>query len=257
MKTRTHWIGGLAVVVGVQLLAVRGLAEEDLSNLAKELIRLRGEVESLHDAFEADKRQHKDAMRSYAQRRLELESEVQRKELEIKKLRQATDRSREEKARASSQATALSPVVRSTINRLTQHVEGSLPFKRDDRLSELQGIGKKLEKGELSAPRAMNQLWTYVEDELRLARENGQFSQVIEIDGKEQLADVVRLGMVMLFFSTNDGRVGFAEKKGDAWQYTAIDGEDAKKVQALFDAFEKQVRTGYFVVPYAISGGVR
>ncbi len=257
MKTRTKWIGVLTVVMGVQLVAVRGLAEGDLTELAQELIKLRGEVESLHDQFETDKRQHTDRMRSLAQRRLELESEVQRKELEIKKLQQSVARSRKEKERASTQATALSPVVRSTIHRLTQHVETSLPFKREDRLTELAEIGKKLEKGDLSAPRAMNQLWTYVEDELRLARENGAFSQVIELDGREQLADVVRLGMVMLFFSTNDGRVGFAEKQGDAWVYTQVDGEDGKRIQGLFDAFEKQVRTGYFEVPYAISGGVR
>lgn len=257
MNTRTKWFGALAVMIGAQLFAVRGLAEGDLTELAQELIRLRGEVESLHDQFETDKRQHTDRMRSLAQRRLELESEVQRKELDIKKLQQATARSRQERERASTQATALSPVVRSTVDRLTQHVEGTLPFKRDDRLAELAGIEKKLEKGDLSAPRAMNTLWTYVEDELRLARENGAFSQVIELDGKEQLADVVRLGMVMLFFSTNDGRVGFAEKKGDAWVYTSVDGEDAKRIQGLFASFEKNVRTGFFEVPYAISGGVR
>lgn len=253
--TRTL-LTGLAFTFAVGA-SVPARAADDATKLAEALIALRSEVEALHDELDTDKRQHKDRMRSLAQRRMELEGEVQRKELEMKKLLQAVERSREDEARASSQANALRPIVAKMIDELEAHVDASLPFKREERLVELTEIDKKLASGASSAPRALNQLWTYIEDELRLSRENGMFSQVVTIDGNEQLAEVVRLGMVMLFFETKDARRGFAVRDEGAWSYQQVDGLAAKHIEALFDAFEKQVRTGYFEVPNALQGGVR
>ena len=187
-----------------------------------------------------------------AERRAELEADVQRRELELKKLQQAISASDRERNKARADADALRPLVGEVIKSLGAHLDGALPFKLEDRRAGLTEIQTKLDKGELSAPRALNQLWTFVEDELRLARENGLFQQTIARDGKEELADVIRIGMVMLFFRTNDGAYGYANKSGDAWSYTTLDPAAAKPLGDLFDAFQKQVRTGYFVIPNAL-----
>ena len=73
------------------------------------------------------------------------------------------------------------------------------------------------------------------------------------IHGTEQLVDVVRIGMVMLFFKTAEGAVGHAVKQGDTWTTrTLTEPEDRKRVLRLFDNFKKQIRVGYFEIPNAL-----
>jgi hypothetical protein len=105
----------------------------------------------------------------------------------------------------------------------------------------------------VSAPRALSRLWTFVEDEFRLTRENGLYQQTIEVDGQEHLADVVRIGSVALFFKTNQGAVGYAVPNANGYQYQAESNAEARKrIASLFDSFRKQIRAGYFELPNAI-----
>ena len=71
---------------------------------------------------------------------------------------------------------------------------------------------------------------------------------------------MARVGMVMIFYKTKDGRVGKAEWKNDRWVWTPLhDPDDRKRVFTLFDSFKKQIRTGFFELPRALSapGGDR
>jgi len=256
-STKKKVAAGLVVAFGLAVPVVGLTADEELSKLAERLIQLRGEVESLNDDIESKQQSHKNRMTSLAQRNAELEAQIQRQELETKKLQQQIEELRRE-ARAADQASAaLRPVAKDVMKKLERRVDHGLPFTRDERKAEIDDIRTKLEKGDLSTPRALNQLWTFVEDELRLTRENGMFRQTIELDGEEQLADVVRVGMVMLFFRTGDGRYGHAERTGQGWEFRIIEDAGRDRVDDLFDAFERQVRTGYFEVPNALPGDDR
>ena len=232
-------------------------AGDEISELAEKLIGLRGEVESLHDAINSKQQDHRNRMASLSQRRAELEAQLQRQELDVEKLRRKISEIEETAASADEESAALRPVAMSSARSLEDHLSSSLPFTLDKRLAEIEQVRSKLSKNEISAPRALNQLWTFVEDELRLSRQNGLFRQTIELDGEEQLADVVRLGMVMLFFRTGDGRYGHAQRSGDDWSYSVLDEGADDDVEALFEDFEKQVRTGYFRIPNALPGGAR
>lgn len=231
--------------------------EDDLGALAEQLIQLRGEVETLHDQIESEQQDHRNRMSSLSQRRAELQVQIERQELELEKARRQIDELRQKSKTVDDESAALQPVATNSAKKLETHVKSSLPFTSVERVSEIDGVRSKLSKGEVSAPRALNQLWTFVEDELRLSKENGLFRQTITIDGEEQLADIVRVGMVMLFFRTGDGRYGHATQQGDNWTYTVVEGEAAEKLELLFDDFEKQVRTGFFTVPNALPGGAR
>lgn len=253
MKATNHRLIAAATCTALGVgLAAKSYADDSVETLAKQLVELRSTVEQTHEELESERKQHYARMTSLTQRRAELEADVQRRELELKKLQQAISVSDRERDKARADADALRPLVAEVIKSLSAHLDAALPFKLEDRRAGLTEIKSKLDKGELSAPRALNQLWTFVEDELRLARENGLFQQTIARDGKEELADVIRIGMVMLFFRTNDGAYGYANKSGDAWSYTTLDPAAAKPLGDLFDAFQKQVRTGYFVIPNAL-----
>ncbi|MEL7371850.1 MAG: DUF3450 family protein [Myxococcota bacterium] len=246
-------VGAAFVVLGPTIAL--GADEEDLTTLADRLIKLRGEVETLHDDIESKQQQHRNRMASLSQRRAELESQIQREELQYKKLQRQVDEVNAKAKTIDEASMALRPVVKTVSSLLEQHVAAALPFTIGERSAELKQVRAKLERNELSVPRAINQMWTFVEDELRLCRENGIFRQTILLDGDEQLADVIRLGMTMLFFRTDDGEVvGRAVKTNDIWAFQPLTGEPAAVANNLFGEFERQVRTGFFRIPNALPG---
>ena len=131
-----------------------------------------------------------------------------------------------------------------------------MPFKVEERLAEVEEIRTQVETGALQANRAANRLWGFFEDEIRLTRENGIYSQTIELDGQRMLADVAKIGSMMMFFRTQDQRYGHVARNGGAWQYRVIDDADGiAATQVLFDSLQKQIRQGYFELPYAVAGG--
>ncbi len=249
---------GVAALVAVCPALANAQSGEDLTTLADRLIKLRGEVETLHDDIETRQQQHRNRMTSLAQRRAELEAQIQRQELQLKKIRRDVGELRSQAKTIDEESALLRPVAKNAAETLEKHVDRSLPFTVEERKADIKEKIRKLEKGELTTPRTLNQLWSFVEDELRLCRENTMFSQTVVVNGEPVLADVVRLGMAMLFFRTNDGSItGRAVRTNDAWTFEPLDGTQAKQADELFDAFERQVRTGFFTIPNALPGETR
>lgn len=135
------------------------------------------------------------------------------------------------------------------------HVRAGLPFKQAERVADIDSFRNDLLSGAIPPARAVNRLWALYEDEFRLTRENGLFSQTLRIGNERVLADVVRLGSVALYFKTQDGRVGLAQRAGSAWTFVeATDPVDRERIDTLFDALRKQIRQGFFELPLAVNG---
>ena len=81
---------------------------------------------------------------------------------------------------------------------------------------------------------------------------------IIPLDGQEVLADVARVGMVLLYFRAPDGRTGRAVHEREGWRWVAYDAstpsgrEQDLQVRALFDALAKQIKGGFFHLPNAL-----
>jgi len=242
------------ILAGTFGAAVAADGNEGISALAERLIDLRGEVETLNDELESQQQQHKNRMNALAQRQASLESELQSKELQLKKIQKNLEEKRE-KIRAQNEASQeLIPVVESLSRNIKAYVDSGLPFQLEDRLAGPEKIVEDVDSDEMTAPRALNRMWSLVEDEFRIAKENGLFRQEVVVNGNAQLSDVIRLGSVMMFFRTPSEVFGIARREGDGWKYVVASGEEEKMIDDLFKNFEKQVRTGYFQVPNAIEG---
>lgn len=235
--------------VGAFLASSIVLAQGQVKDLAERLIGLRGKVESLQDEIEAKQQDHRNRMSASAQRRASLDAEIQSKELQLRQLRQSIAEQREKNRKANESAAAITPTLKEVAAVLSRYVDGSLPFKTEDRKKSVDELLAKVERGDVSAPQGLNRLWSLYEDEFRITRENGLFKQEIVVNGKEQLSDVIRLGTMMMFFRTNSGAVGSAQREGADFVYTEAGGESAEQINDLFSAFEKQVRSGFFEVP--------
>jgi len=238
------------------ILAAQPAAEGDnLEVLAEELVRIRGEVESLNSELNRRQDQHRNEMSSLAAQKGELEATARREQLRVDQLDEDLARNRERAEQAGIAGESLVPVAQQAIMSLRQHIDTSLPFKPQERLTALAEIETQLETGSLAPPRAINRLWGFYEDELRLTRENGLYSQVIRLDGQQVLADVARLGTVAMYFKTRDGHYGQAERSRDAWRFARLDDRAAiQRIDALFESLRKQIRTGYFELP---NGAIR
>ncbi|MGF1508295.1 MAG: DUF3450 family protein [Myxococcota bacterium] len=254
MKTvRFLSVIALGIPLGFGALA-RAQGDDNLEKLAERLIDMRGEVESLHDDLESQQQAHKSRMSSLAQRTATLEAEIQAKQLQLKKLNKALEEQREKTKAQNEAAAAITPVVKDVAEMITSYVNGGIPFQLSDRVNGAQKIVKDLEANDITAPRALNRLWTLTEDEFRIVKENGLFRQEISVEGDEQLSDVLRLGSMILYFRTSDGKFGYAQPAGDDWSYVVVSGAPAEQIENLFQNFEKQVRTGYYTIPFPPGG---
>jgi hypothetical protein len=224
-----------------------------LSKFAEQLASLRAEVEALSSEVDSAKDDQRARLRSLQTQKTDLDMQLQREQRRIKQLQVKMDEQKQEVARETEVVDALKPALLESIEGLRGSIRSGLPFKRTERLAELDKLEGQVKGGVISPQNGANRLWQLTEDEFRLSRENGIYRQTIQLDGEDMLVDVARIGMVAMYFRTDDERYGYVRKVGDDWTYEQVTGEeDREKVQRLFDDFKKQIRVGYFELPNAL-----
>lgn len=230
-------------------------SQDSLDALAEELVGLRGQVESLNTELNRMQEQHRAEMNSLAAQKGDLEATRRREELRIRQLEQDLEENRERARQAGVEGEALVPVANEIVARLESEIRRAFPFKVEDRLDALAEISTQIESGAIDPPRAINRLWRFYEDELRLTRDNGLYSQIIPLGGDRVLADIAKIGALAIYFQTRDGRSGYATRSGEEWNFTVIEsGAERQQIAALFDSLKKQIRTGLFELP---NGSIR
>jgi hypothetical protein len=227
--------------------------DREIENLVDRIIELRGDVEELDSRLQSLKKEHESRMSSLARREGELTSQREAQKLQIKKLEKKLADLREQVREAGVATEELEPVIVEAIDGMREYVRSSLPFKRGERLASLDELETQLKNDALEPPRVANRLWSFHADEIRLTSESGIFRQPIEIGGEERLVDVARLGMMMLYFRTDDEQYGYATNGANGWSFEYVDGSRQRdQVASLFDSLRKQIRTGYFQLPNPI-----
>lgn len=241
----------LSVAIGAQQPDAPGA-------LVESLIKLRAEVEQLNSEVELSRQESRTQMAALSAQKAELSAAVGRSELNVRKLRDDLAKREAEASAAGVAGDALKPVLLAAIDGLRRQIASGLPFKQAERLAEIDELKRQLEAGSLAPPRAANRLWAFYEDEFRITRENGIHSQTIALDGEDVLAEVAKVGSMMLFFRLGDGRVGAARRGGDGWRFEVLtDPDDNRRVLAYFDSLGKQIRQGWFELPGNVAGGGR
>jgi len=235
--------------IGLVFVAATLWADQ-LSTLAQELIRLRSEVETLSSEIENKKQEQRSRLKTLAIQKAEIEAAIQKETLRIKQMHLSLSRKQAEAAKGSFDQTALVPVIMKAIAGAEAAIEKGVPFKKKERLAELADIRTQVETGTANPFAAIARLWSFYEDEYRMTKENGIFRQSITVNGEEKLADIARIGTVMMFFRLSDGTLGRVERIGDRWDYRVETGKKQReRIALLFDSLKKQIRTGFFELP--------
>lgn len=256
MRARSCLLLMIAVVAGPVSARPSAGPSTDISakRLAEELVTLRSEVEALSEELETRRAEQREELSSLAQRKAEVESEARREELRIRRVDAALEEQRAAVAKAVDGERELTPAVLAAGDELRAHVRRGIPFQTEERLAAIDEVTSALAAGELSPTKAALRMWALHQDEARLVKESGLYRQPIDLDGERVLAEVARVGMVLLYFKTPSGVVGRAVKSGATWRYEVLTGaDDVRRTEQLFDAFKKQLRAGWFELPVALS----
>jgi len=238
------------LALALMLTSTAVAAPDDGATRAERLAALRGEVDELSQALRLDEQALSSRLQTLDLARTELEVQIRQEELALKQLQLQIDATREEVSAEGEASYVLIPSVEAGIADLRPTIEAGLPYRVAERLTVLDELETGLQAGTLAPHRAASRLWQTYEDELRLGRENAIDRQTIVLNGDEVLVDVARIGLVALFFRTNDDRVGWAERQGERWGFVEASDREAKAhVLDLFDALDKQIRVGAFTLP--------
>jgi hypothetical protein len=254
MKIIKPVIGVAILGMAASLVIAAPLNESHIEGMAKDLIHLRGEVEELQAKIDNKKETHKNRMGSLAVQSTDLETQLQRQSLELKQLKTSLIEAQARSSKDSIQGKDLKPLVLNAIVKIKLSIAKGIPFKTGERLAQLSEISDQVELDLLPAHKAVNRLWAFVDDEIRLTKESGIYRQPIKMNGKEVLADIARIGMVLMYFQNGENSYGKVVKTDNGWSFVNVhNAEDRDQVISLFDSLKKQIRTGQFSLPNSLA----
>jgi len=241
----------ISIALSLLLSGTTLLANND--NMAKSLMKLRAQVETLDSQIGDEKDAYKAGMRSLSSQKSELEGMISRDNLKIKQIQKELSNVKTEIAKVSKNSNGLKPVVLTAIENLIEMMQTAIPFKTDERVASMLQLKEQLNAALITPQKALVLVYSSYGDEMRMTKENAIFKQTIMLDGKDRLVEVARIGTAMMFFKTPNDTVGYVSKKGSSWIYKEeLNKEKQTEILNIFDAFKKQIRSGYFTLPNAL-----
>ena len=225
----------------------------DNENIVNSIMKLRADVEALYTKIDDNKESYKAEMKSNTMQSADSEAQINRQETALKLAIAEHEKVQKKIAEASTKNESIKPMLLGAIDGLRTIIKEGIPFKTNERLAELDKLQKNLIDDVITEEKALLLTWASYDDTIRLTKEIGRFKQEITIDGEPVLANVAKLGSVMMYFSTPDNKVGYVTKENNAYAYKVVkEKEEIAKIVNLFDSLQKQIRTGFFSLPNAL-----
>jgi len=241
------FVSTLSAVLSTSLYAVNN------EEMVKSIMKLRADVEGLYTRIDENKEGYKAQMKSYAMQVADNDAQINRKETAFKLAAAETKKIEAHMAKTGASVNDLSPVLTVAIDNLVKIISEGLPFKQEERLLDVKKIKTDLKAGNITQEKALALVWASYDDVLRMTKEVGLFKQQIQINGEVKLSKIAKIGTAMMFFMTPDEQVGYVKNDKGTFTYVlASDTQSEEQIHTLFDALQKQIRTGYFNLPNAL-----
>lgn len=230
-------------------------SQDALSNLATRIAEKRSQVESLTNELELTKTEYNEQLRSLATQKTDIEAQINREELRLAQIEQDMNELTSRIADTQDSLTAIEPLLARVLLQTRTYIERGLPFKVDERLAEIDTLERLMAEGSVEKDKILARIWNMLEAEFRMTAESGLYKQTIDLRGTPQLAEVARLGMVMMYFRTLKDEYGYVIPNGNGRRYViASDRDQAQNIRYLFDSLRKNLREGFFVLPNPEAG---
>jgi len=253
MNYTIKFIKPLLIVTAISAISTGIASAETRSNylkLSEKLVALRGEVSDLSNELQQLRDEHKLEMRGLITQRNTTNANIKQEKTALDQLQENLIQNKKLIKEIGSDKESIKYALLVESEKLKKYIKTGLPFKLEERLKSIEDFEKRLQAGVLSSHKAANTLWSMIEDELKLARDNGVYRQSVVINQKEYLAHVAKIGMVMMYMRFGNDEYGQFRKTGSTWRAERnTDTSDIEKIKTLFTALEKQVHVGYFELP--------
>lgn len=235
---------------GFLLLGSTLWADAELEKLAKDLVGKRTLVDEISTELEIRKSELKTLQTSTEAQMTDLQRLIKAEETRLSKMDQDLGLMDVKLRNSQVPKEKIKPILFKCLDGLEKEISASLPFKKTERLAEIRTIREMLTNDQLIPEKGLSKVWSMLESEFRLTRENGLYRQNVEMDGKVHLADIIKVGMKKMYFKISDQVVGQVVAQGGDYVYRkASVKEDIDNLNVLFDNFQKKIRTGYFTLP--------
>lgn len=158
-------------VAFILLLGSKGMAKDNpVDQMAQELVKLRGEVETLYNDLEALRSERRNKAQSVGFRMSDLETKLQREEIQAAKFKEQLATLEEKMNSKDIKGKDLIPIVERQLELIEEKINRGLPFRKVERLAAVEEI-KNI--AETYPAKALTQTWSLIEDELRVRKEVG------------------------------------------------------------------------------------
>jgi hypothetical protein len=201
------------------LVAKDALPQDATDTLANRLIQMRGQVDQLQNELNLKREEHKNRMTYLTAQQAETEASRDREALRVRQLEQELEQMKEQVATAGATSETLTPVVLQYVDALRLDVQRGFPFKVGERMAELDEIETQLNSGVITAHRAFNRLWAFVEDELRITRGTPLYAVDPTCRARTCWSTSPKLGNAMMYFRTRDLQYGRAVETPQGWRW--------------------------------------
>lgn len=221
-------------------------AATEIDQMAEKLMKLRLEVETLNKDIEARKQEFELKLKGDSGLRQEVETQIKREELRSGQLAEKEKEFKSELEKNGSDYDQTIEFLKENIKFLKSFIDRSPPYKSEARKSELDNLLKKFEEKKLLSEKAIQQLWTMFEDEIRLSKEVAVVKTNVTIDGQTMICDVLRLGNVGFYFKTSEGKAGHWNGKE---MVLAHKSDTNKQISFLIESIKKQIKNTSYMLP--------
>jgi len=225
-------------------------SEDQFSSMAKDLVEKRSLVDQISTELEIKKSELKSLQSSTEAQKVDLQRLIKAEETRASKFDQDIDKLEKKLTTQEVPTDSIKPILFTSLDSLEKSISAGIPFKKSERLAEIKSLRELITTNALIPEKGLSKVWSMLESEFRLTRENGLYRQNIEMDGKIHMADVVKIGMTKMYFRIDEKNLGEIRMEGNEYKNIfAKNKEDIANINKMFEDFQKKIRTGYFVLP--------
>ncbi|WP_444926105.1 DUF3450 domain-containing protein [Microbulbifer sp. TRSA002] len=138
----------------------------------------------------------------------------------------------------------IQPLILRMLDGLEQFIELDAPFKRDERIANLNGVKSTMDRSDVSVAEKFRQVLELYNFEAEYARKIDSYRDTLTIAGQEREVSVLQIGRIALLAQTTDAQISLAYDKEqnkfveiDAGEYrrALMNGLKIAKKQATID----------------------
>lgn len=216
--------------------------------LARRLVDMRSEVEEAGNAYEESLQKRKAALEPFQTRHAELEAQVSKEEQRMAQLKEklkAAGGLRGGGGRAEDWK-----ALEAWAGKLAGLVEGSIPFRKKERLEKVKALGERIRLKRESPVTVATDLWSATEKELLLTKDVEYRIGKLPLPGGETEVEITRLGMAHLLYRGAGGASGFSSRSNGKWELVAArSAEESSAIERLVSRLKSKSANGWYEVP--------